>query len=64
MKAPLNRKVFVAGYDAITCLGNNFETTWRRAVNGESGFTRVTRCQTRTIWIARALPIGMLIMSL
>jgi 3-oxoacyl-[acyl-carrier-protein] synthase II len=46
MKAPLNRKVFVAGYDAITCLGNNFETTWRRAVNGESGFTRVTRCQT------------------
>jgi len=46
MKAPLNRKVFVAGYDAVTCLGNSFETTWRRAVNGESGFTRVTRCHT------------------
>lgn len=46
MKAPLNRRVFVAGYDAVTCLGNTLETTWRRAVNGESGFTRVTRCQT------------------
>ena len=29
MKAPLNRKVFVAGYDAITCLGNNFGTRSR-----------------------------------
>ncbi len=46
MRAPLNRKVFVVGYDAVTALGNDFETTWRRAVNGEAGFRRVTRCQT------------------
>jgi 3-oxoacyl-[acyl-carrier-protein] synthase II len=46
MRAPLNRKVYVVGYDAVTCLGNNLETTWRRAVNGEAGFRRVTRCQT------------------
>jgi len=46
MRAPLNRKVYVVGYDAVTCLGKNFETTWRRVVNGEAGFRRVTRCQT------------------
>ena len=46
MRAPLNRKVYVVGYDAITSLGNNFETTWQRAVRGEAGFRRVTRCQT------------------
>jgi 3-oxoacyl-[acyl-carrier-protein] synthase II len=46
MRAPLNRKVYVIGYDAVTCLGNNLETTWQRAVNGEAGFRRVTRCKT------------------
>ncbi len=46
MRAPLNRKVYVVGYDAVTCLGNDLETTWRRAVSGEAGFRRVTRCQT------------------
>ncbi|MBC2742552.1 MAG: beta-ketoacyl-[acyl-carrier-protein] synthase family protein [Desulfosarcina sp.] len=46
MKPPLNRRVFVVGYDAATCLGNNFETTWQRAVRGEAGFRRITRCET------------------
>lgn len=46
MRAPLNRRVFVVGYDAATCLGNTLETTWRRAVEGQAGFRRVTRCQT------------------
>jgi 3-oxoacyl-[acyl-carrier-protein] synthase II len=46
MKAPLNRKVYVVGYDAATALGNSFPTTWQRAVRGEAGFRRVTRCQT------------------
>ncbi|MCJ7830850.1 MAG: beta-ketoacyl-[acyl-carrier-protein] synthase family protein [Desulfobacterales bacterium] len=30
----------------ITPLGNTFATTWQRAVRGEAGFRRVTRCQT------------------
>ncbi len=46
MRQPLNRRVFVVGYDAATCLGNTFEDTWRRAVNGEAGFRRLTRCET------------------
>ena len=46
MKAPLNRRVFVVGYDAMTCLGNTFEATWRRAMRGEAGFRRITRCET------------------
>lgn len=46
MRAPLNRKVYVVGYDAATALGNNLESTWQRAVNGEAGFRWVTRCQT------------------
>lgn len=46
MRAPLNRKVYVVGYDAITPLGSRFETTWQRAVNGEAGFRRVTKCET------------------
>lgn len=48
MRAPLNRKVYVVGYDAVTCLGNTFEATWQRAVNGEAGFRRVTRCRTES----------------
>jgi 3-oxoacyl-[acyl-carrier-protein] synthase II len=46
MRAPLNRRVYVVGYDAVTCLGNTLETTWQRAANGEAGFRRVTRCMT------------------
>ncbi|RJR28854.1 MAG: beta-ketoacyl-[acyl-carrier-protein] synthase family protein [Desulfobacteraceae bacterium] len=48
MKAPLNRKVFVVGYDVATPLGSTFESTWERAVRGEAGFRSLTRCQTST----------------
>ena len=37
MKAPENRRVVVVGYEVSTSLGHGFETTWRRAKNGESG---------------------------
>lgn len=46
MRPPLNRKVYVVGYDAVTPLGNTFETTWHRAVRGEAGLRRLSRCQT------------------
>jgi len=46
MRAPKNRKVYVAGYSAATALGSSFTTTWQKAVNGEAGFRRVTRCKT------------------
>ena len=46
MKPPLNRRVFVVGYDAATCLGNTFDATWQRAVHGEAGFRRISRCET------------------
>lgn len=45
MKAPRNRRVFVAGYSAATPLGKTFETTWRAAVEGRAGFRRLTRFQ-------------------
>ncbi len=45
MRAPKNRRVFVVGYGAATPLGNTFELTWKRAVAGEAGFRKVTRCQ-------------------
>lgn len=48
MKAPLNRKVFVVGYGAATPLGATFDKTWRRAVKGEAGFRKVTRCQVQS----------------
>ncbi len=48
MKAPQNRRVFVVGYDAATPLGNTFESTWQRAVRGEAGFRRITRCPVTT----------------
>jgi 3-oxoacyl-[acyl-carrier-protein] synthase II len=48
MKAPLNRKVFVIGYGAATPLGKTFRQTWERAVRGEAGFRRVTKCETRS----------------
>ena len=44
MKAPQNRRVFVIGYGAATPLGRTFESTWKRAVRGEAGFRKVTRC--------------------
>ncbi|MBT8341368.1 MAG: beta-ketoacyl-[acyl-carrier-protein] synthase family protein [Desulfatitalea sp.] len=48
MKPALNRSVYVVGYDVMTPLGNDLSTTWRRAVNAEAGFRRVTRCQTNS----------------
>lgn len=45
MKAPKNRRVFVIGYGAATPLGVTFEKTWERAVKGEAGFRKVSRCQ-------------------
>jgi len=49
MKAPKNRRVFVIGYAAATPLGSTFEKTWERAVRGESGFRKVTRCQVNSL---------------
>lgn len=48
MKAPKNRKVFVVGYAAATPLGATFEKTWQRAVKGEAGFRKVTRCKVES----------------
>ena len=48
MKAPLNRKVVVLGYGAATALGSTFATTWERAVAGQAGFRRLTRCTVET----------------
>ena len=45
MKAPKNRRVFVVGYGAATPLGKTFAGTWERAVKGEAGFRKLTRCQ-------------------
>ncbi len=49
MKAPQNRKVFVIGYGAATPLGRTFAETWTRAVRGETGFRKVTRCSVDTV---------------
>ncbi len=48
MKAPLNRRVMVVGYDTATALGNTFATTWEGAVDGLAGFCRLTRCETKS----------------
>jgi 3-oxoacyl-[acyl-carrier-protein] synthase II len=48
MKAPKNRKVFVVGYGAATPLGSTFEKTWKRAIQGEAGFRKVTRCNVES----------------
>ncbi len=48
MKAPKNRRVFVIGYGAATPLGLDFARTWQRAVNGEAGFRKITRCEVKT----------------
>ncbi len=44
MRPPKNRRVFVIGYETATSLGKDFATTWQRAVQGEAGFRRLTRC--------------------
>jgi 3-oxoacyl-[acyl-carrier-protein] synthase II len=49
MKAPQNRKVFVIGYGAATPLGRTFAETWARAVRGETGFRKVTRCTVDSV---------------
>ena len=46
MKAPLNRKVYIVGYDIATPLGIGLDATWQRAERGEAGFRRLTRCPT------------------
>jgi 3-oxoacyl-[acyl-carrier-protein] synthase II len=48
MKAPKNRRVFVIGYGAATPLGSTFEKSWARAVKGEAGFRKITRCEVKT----------------
>lgn len=48
MKAPKNRRVFVIGYGAATPLGSTFEKSWARAVKGEAGFRKITRCEVQT----------------
>jgi 3-oxoacyl-[acyl-carrier-protein] synthase II len=45
MRAPSNRRVYVIGYGAATPLGMRFPTTFERALAGQAGFRRVTRCQ-------------------
>ncbi|MBT3260287.1 MAG: beta-ketoacyl-[acyl-carrier-protein] synthase family protein, partial [Deltaproteobacteria bacterium] len=49
MKAPRNRRVFVAGYGAATPLGKTFPESWKRAVKGEAGFRKVTRCRVKAL---------------
>ena len=48
MKAPRNRRVYIVGYDVATPLGNSLESTWNRALNGEAGFRKLTRCRVTT----------------
>ena len=36
MKAPLNRRVHVVGYEAASALGSTFAATWDRAAAGET----------------------------
>ncbi len=49
MKAPKNRRVFVVGYGAATPLGSTFPKSWERAVRGEAGFRKVTRCRVDSL---------------
>ena len=49
MRAPLNRRVFVIGYGAATPLGRTFAETWERAIRGEAGFRKVTRCRVESV---------------
>lgn len=43
MKAPLNRRVVVVGYEVSTSLGHGLEKTWTRAAAGHSGIGWLTR---------------------
>jgi len=49
VKAPKNRRVFVIGYGAATPLGKTFAESWERAVKGETGFGKVTRCRVDSL---------------
>lgn len=49
MRAPKNRRVFVAGYGAATPLGKTFDSTWQKAVQGKAGFRKVTRCEVKAL---------------
>ncbi|MBF0100008.1 MAG: beta-ketoacyl-[acyl-carrier-protein] synthase family protein [Desulfobacterales bacterium] len=49
MKSPKNRRVYVIDYDVVSPLGDSFEKTWKRAVNCETGFRKVTRCNVDTL---------------
>lgn len=49
MKAPKNRKVFIVGYGTATPLGSTFEKTWKRALHGDAGFRKVTRCKVESL---------------
>ncbi|MCP4135660.1 MAG: beta-ketoacyl-[acyl-carrier-protein] synthase family protein [bacterium] len=48
MKAPQNRRVYVVGYGAATPLGTTFAESWDRAVKGEAGFGKVSKCDVDT----------------
>ena len=48
MKAPKNRRVYVIGYGTATPLGSTFEKSWARAVRGEAGFRKISRCKVQT----------------
>ena len=37
------KKSVIIGYDAVSSLGTDLETQWRRAVQGESGIAGLTR---------------------
>mgnify|MGYP003622507537 CR=1 FL=1 len=52
MQTPKNRKVVVVGYAAATALGSDFAGTWQRALTGEAGFRRLSRCQVDHISLA------------
>ncbi len=49
MRAPKNRRVFVAGYGTATPLGKTFDTTWGNAVQAKAGFRKVTRCEVQAL---------------
>lgn len=39
----ISRNAVIVGYDAISPLGRDFDTQWRRALSGESGIRALTR---------------------
>ena len=39
----VSKKIFIIGYDAVSCLGSDLETQWRRAVAGDCGIGPLTR---------------------